>query len=67
MTFLGLKKTSTQDQGSGYLAYIDDILIYSRTEKEYLQMLDKPFKCLLKAGLKIKLRKCSFLKKKFTI
>ena len=34
-------KTSAQGQGSGYLAYLDDILIYRRTKKEYLQMLDK--------------------------
>ena len=57
-----LNKTSTHGQGSAYLAYLDDILIYSRTEKEHLQMLDKAFKCLLKAGLKIKLSECSFFK-----
>ena len=39
------------------MAYLDDILIYSRTEKEHLEMLDNAFKCLLKAGLKIKLSK----------
>ena len=50
----GLDKTSTQGQGSGYLAYLDDILIYSRTEREHQQMLDKAFKHLLKARLKIK-------------
>ena len=47
-----LDKTSIQGQGSGYLAYLDDILIYSKTEKEHLQMLEKAFKCLLKARLK---------------
>ena len=30
----GLNKTSNQSQGSGYLAYLDDILIYSKTQKE---------------------------------
>ena len=29
----GLDKTSTQGQGFGYFAYLDNILIYSRTEK----------------------------------
>ena len=56
----GLDKTSTQD--SRYFAYLDDILIYSRTKREHLQMLDKAFKCLLKARLKIKLGKCLFFK-----
>ena len=57
-----LYKTSTQGQGSGYLAYLDDILIYSRIEKEHLQILDKAFKFLPKARLKIKPSKCSFFK-----
>ena len=57
-----LKKTYTQGQDAGYLAWLDNILIYSRTEKDHLQMLDKAFKCLLNARLKIKLSKCSFLK-----
>ena len=58
----GLEKTPSQGQGSGYLAYLDDILICNRTEKEQLEMLDKSFKCLLKARLKIKLSKGSFCK-----
>ena len=44
------------------MTYLYGIMIYSRTEKEHLEMLDKTFKCLLKAGLKIKLSKCSFFK-----
>ena len=31
----GLGKTSTNSQGFGYLAYLDAILIYSKTEKEH--------------------------------
>ena len=49
----GLDKMSSQGQGLGYLAYLDDVLIYSKTEKENLQMIEKAFKCSLKAGLKI--------------
>ena len=56
----GVNKVCTQCQGSGCLAYLDNILIYSRTENEHLEILDKAFKHLLKAVLKIKLSKCSF-------
>ena len=55
-----LDKTANQGQGLDYLAYLDNILIYSKTEKEHLQMLDKAIKHLLKARLKIKLSECSF-------
>ena len=58
----GLDKTSDKSQGSGYLAYLDDILIYIKTETEHLEILNSAFKCLSKAGLKIKLSKCSFFK-----
>ena len=58
----GLYKASTQGQGSGYMAYLDDILIYSRTEKEHLEMIDKAFQYLHKAWLRIKLSKWSFFK-----
>ena len=57
-----IDETSTNSQGSGYLAYLDDNLINSKTEKEHLDMISNAFKCLHKAGLKIKLSKCSFFK-----
>ena len=47
-------------QGSGYLVYLDDRLIYSKIEKEHLDTISNKFECLQKAGLKIKLSKCSF-------
>ena len=42
--------------------YLDDILIYSKTEKEHLEMLNNAFEYLSKARPKIKLSKCSFFK-----
>ena len=39
----GLNKTSMKSQGSGYLAYLDDKLIYSKTKKEHLEMLNNAF------------------------
>ena len=42
------------------MGYLDDIIIYSRTEKEHLEEI---FSRLRAAGLKLKLEKCSFFKK----
>ena len=63
----GLNKTSNKSQGSGYLAYLDNILSYRKTKKEHLEMLNNAFEHLHKAGLKIKLSKCSFFKEKCII
>ena len=45
------------------MGYLDDIIIYSRTEKEHLEHLEEIFSRLRAAGLKLKLEKCSFFKK----
>ena len=45
------------------IGYIDDIIIYSRTEKEHLEHLEEIFGRLRAAGLKLKLEKCTFFKK----
>ena len=45
------------------MGYLDDIIIFSKTEKEHLQHLKEIFERLRKAGLKCKLQKCSFFKK----
>ena len=45
------------------MGYLDDIIIFSKTEEEHLQHLEEIFECLRKAGLKLKLQKCSFFKK----
>ena len=41
------------------MGYLDDIIIYSRTEKEHLEHLEEIFNRLRAAGLKLKLEKCS--------
>ena len=43
--------------------YLDDIIIFSRNTEEHFQILDEVLSRLEKAGLKIKLRKCQFLKR----
>ncbi|VDH96240.1 Hypothetical predicted protein [Mytilus galloprovincialis] len=44
------------------VAYIDDILIYSSTLDEHLSHIQQVFDRLRKHGLKLKLKKCQFLK-----
>lgn len=43
-------------------AYLDDILIFSSTLEEHLKHIDLVFERLRSHGLKLKLKKCSFLK-----
>ena len=45
------------------MGYLDDIIIYSRSEKEHLEHLEEIFTRLKAAGLKFKLEKCRFFKK----
>ena len=45
------------------MGYLDDIIIYSRTEKEHLEYLEEIFIRLKAAGPKLKLEKCCFFKK----
>ena len=45
------------------MGYLDDIIIYSRSEKEYLEHLEEIFIRLKAAGLKLKLEKCCFSKR----
>ena len=45
------------------MGYLDDIIIYSRSEKEHLEHLEEIFAQLKAAGLKLKLEKCCFFKK----
>ena len=45
------------------IAYLDDILIYSKTEKEHVQHIREIFRRLDEAGLKLKPSKCDFFKK----
>ena len=49
------------------MGYLDDIIIFSKTEEEHLQHLEEIFEQLHKAELKLKLQKCSFFKKTHSI
>ena len=45
------------------MGYLDDIIIFSRSEEEHLDHIEQVFKRLEEAGLKLSLEKCSFFKK----
>jgi len=45
-------------------AYLDDVLIFSKTPEEHLQHLKDIFKRIRQHGLKLKLKKCSFFQNK---
>src|SRR6266498_2846457 len=45
------------------MVYLDDIIIFSQTIKEYLQHMRKVLEALRQAGLKLKLEKYEFAKK----
>ena len=45
------------------MGYLDNIIIYSRSEKENLEHLEEIFIRLKAAGLKLKLEKCCFFQK----
>ena len=45
------------------MGYLDNIIIYNRSEKEHLEHLEEIFTRLKAAGLKLKLEKCCFFKK----
>ena len=44
------------------LVYLDDIIVFSRTLEEHFRNLETVFQRLREAGLKLKLKKCSFVK-----
>ena len=44
------------------MGYLDDIVVFSKTEEEHLKHLELVFERLRKAGMKIKESKCAFLK-----
>ena len=48
------------------LVYLDDVIVYSKTEEDHLHRLQAVFERFHKHGLKLKPSKCSFLRKQIT-
>ena len=46
------------------LVYLDDIIIFSKTIEDHINDLESVFKLLAENGLKLKIKKCNFFKKK---
>ena len=46
----------------GCAVYIDDIIIFSKTWQEHLQILERVLKAISEAGLVVNLKKCDFAK-----
>ena len=51
-----------QDCSEFMMAYLDDIIIFSRNEREHLKHIQIIFQKLIDAGLKLKESKCDFFK-----
>ena len=48
---------------NGCIVYMDDIIVYTKTEKEHEDMLEKVFQRIREAGLKLSPKKCHFLQR----
>ena len=48
------------------LIYLDDVIVFSRTEEDHLIQLQAVFECFQEHGLKLKPSKCHFLRKEIT-
>ena len=48
------------------VVYLDDVLIFSKTQEDHFQQLEAVFQLLRKHHIYIKLKKCSFFQKKAT-
>ena len=48
------------------LVYLDDVIVYSKTEEDHLRQLQAVFEWFHEHGLKLKPSKCSFLQKQIT-
>ena len=48
------------------LVYLDDVVLFNKTEEHHLRTLEEVFTCIRRAGLKLKPQKCSIGRKEVT-
>lgn len=53
-------------KGKSCFVYIDDIVVYFKTEEEHLTHLQATFHCIFKAGFTLNLQKCNLMQKSLT-
>ena len=58
-----MNKTLAGIQHKFAMAYLDDVIIFSRTFEDHLEHVEAVFSRLRDAGLKLKMSKCDFLKR----
>ena len=67
VTFQRLMQNCLGEMNLTYaLIYLDDVIVFSRTEEEHLTQLRVVFEHFREHGLKLKLSKCHFLRKDIT-
>jgi hypothetical protein len=63
-TFQRLMQTTMSEfMFSFLLVYLDDLLVYSTTFEEHLEHLDRLLGRIVQTGLKLKMKKCQFLRR----
>lgn len=63
-TFQRLMEIVLKDvRGKSCFVYIDDVVVYSKSEEEHLAHLREIFQCLSRAGLTLNLQKCNVMQK----
>ena len=61
--FEELMSIALHDLGDFAMTYLDDIIIYSASEEDYKQHIQKDLDCLRQHNLKLKVSKCNFMQK----
>ena len=59
-----MSRVFREEMFKSIVCYLDDILIFSNTIEEHMNMIGKVLERLINVGLQLNIKKCSFIKKK---